>query len=370
MSSPPTGKFEERTQQENWDVDPPEEELNVIQSGSKDNPVYQENGEPNRSNHDSEDTSGSLQQSKSTGGPEIGVPGAKSGPIYREKQVKPNKVYVGGLPEHTRQEDLQSCFGKIGRIVSIELKMGFGFEFADRGSAEESVAKYNEGYFMGNKIRVELSHGGSRSAKFAGDPGACFKCGQMGHWARECLNHVITVGDHRKSEASLVDRVTHPPRDILSRSHSPYRNDYRPQRDSRPRDYRPITPPLKDYRDYPVAPKPPRDSDDFRRDPRGSYTSRYDSRGGYYTDIEYTSRQSYPPPRDSYDSRPSYDKRPPPNDRYPPFPSSYDRSRTPPRIREDYDKPPIRDYHEYRGRPTTPRYPDNIRYRPFPDDVL
>lgn len=36
--------------------------------------------------------------------------------------VQPNKVYIGGLPEHTRQEDLQSCFGKIGNIVNIELK--------------------------------------------------------------------------------------------------------------------------------------------------------------------------------------------------------------------------------------------------------
>lgn len=37
---------------------------------------------------------------------------------------------------------------------------------------------------MGNKIRVELSHGGGRTAKYTGDPGACFKCGQLGHWAR------------------------------------------------------------------------------------------------------------------------------------------------------------------------------------------
>lgn len=36
--------------------------------------------------------------------------------------VQPNKVYVGSLPEHTRQEDLQSCFGKIGHILNIELK--------------------------------------------------------------------------------------------------------------------------------------------------------------------------------------------------------------------------------------------------------
>lgn len=35
---------------------------------------------------------------------------------------QPNKVYIGGLPEHTRQEDLQSCFGKIGNITEIELK--------------------------------------------------------------------------------------------------------------------------------------------------------------------------------------------------------------------------------------------------------
>lgn len=36
--------------------------------------------------------------------------------------MQPNKVYIGGLPEHTRKEDLQSCFGKIGTIVNIELK--------------------------------------------------------------------------------------------------------------------------------------------------------------------------------------------------------------------------------------------------------
>jgi Zinc knuckle len=57
-------------------------------------------------------------------------------------------------------------------------------EFDSREAAEESVAKYNEGFFMGNKIRVEISHGVGRFAKFSGDPGACFKCGQMGHWAR------------------------------------------------------------------------------------------------------------------------------------------------------------------------------------------
>ena len=37
-------------------------------------------------------------------------------------ELQPNKVYIGGLPEHTRKEDLEGCFGKIGNIVNIELK--------------------------------------------------------------------------------------------------------------------------------------------------------------------------------------------------------------------------------------------------------
>ena len=64
-------------------------------------------------------------------------------------------------------------------------------EFDSREAAEESVAKYHEGYFMGNKIRVELSRGGGKTAKY-GDPGACFKCGQMGHWARFAIHVFLT----------------------------------------------------------------------------------------------------------------------------------------------------------------------------------
>lgn len=62
------------------------------------------------------------------------------------------------------------------------------------------MAKYHEGYFMGNKIRVEISHGGGRTAKYSGDPGACFKCGQMGHWAR-FANHTFSC--HWRSELTV-----------------------------------------------------------------------------------------------------------------------------------------------------------------------
>ena len=46
----------------------------------------------------------------------------RSGLVFTFCALQPNKVYIGGLPENTRQEDLQSCFGKIGEIINIELK--------------------------------------------------------------------------------------------------------------------------------------------------------------------------------------------------------------------------------------------------------
>lgn len=33
-----------------------------------------------------------------------------------------NKIYVGNLPVNTREDDLEGCFGEMGRILGVELK--------------------------------------------------------------------------------------------------------------------------------------------------------------------------------------------------------------------------------------------------------
>ncbi|KAI0063186.1 hypothetical protein BV25DRAFT_1990967 [Artomyces pyxidatus] len=366
-------------------------------------------------NPDEQVVDSSGDASASNGGPVVEDRERAGGPtnpesgstVYREKEIKvlssslafvllalrhaPNKVYIGGLPENTRQEDLQSCFGKIGNIINIELKVGYGFvEFETREAAEESVAKYNEGHFMGNKIRVELSHGGGRYAKYRGDPGACFKCGEMGHWARECPNHVVQAARRPApaGDAPLIDRI-HPTRDFLPppppRDYPAYREEYPPRnyaaptRDMRyPYEYapprRPLSPP-RDYRDYPVPAPPPRrgDVDDYRARGPPPPPPRYEARAGYYPpDDAAAYPRGYPPPPprdyDRYDRRP-----PPPGDRYAPYPPpTAARPRTPPggapplRAREDFERPPVREYLPPAGDYRRPVTPPTARYVDYP----
>jgi RNA recognition motif-containing protein len=44
-----------------------------------------------------------------------------------DASVQPTKIYIGGLPETTRSEDLEDCFSQIGRLVKVDLKGAYGF---------------------------------------------------------------------------------------------------------------------------------------------------------------------------------------------------------------------------------------------------
>ncbi|KAG8900812.1 hypothetical protein FRB99_005753 [Tulasnella sp. 403] len=300
---------------------------------------------------------------------------------YKPKIIKPNKIYVGNLPGNTREEDLEGCFGELGRILSVELKyvparadpnvpgsqsgpgrVGYGFvEFETREQAERAVQKYDGGLFLGNKIRCELSHGGGKTAKFAGDPGACFKCRQPGHWARECPNEAVDPSwrDYHRGEKPVRRRYddsqnnrAHNTDDMgqyAVRSPVGYRDDYRgdvparhPARDYRPDSSVPLGRDVRDYRTRDLRPPSPpptrnysRDYDEPRGPPRGPPPPPL-STGPY-------DRHSSDPR--AYDVRSTYEARPPPG--YGP----------------DYDRPvPARDYGPPTGAPLPPGGYDRTSY--------
>ncbi|KAM5564034.1 serine/arginine-rich-splicing factor SR34 [Rosa sericea] len=75
-------------------------------------------------------------------------------------------LYVGNLPGDIREREVEDLFYKYGRIAHIDLKVpprppGYAFvEFEDARDAEDAI-RGRDGYdFDGNRLRVELAHGG------------------------------------------------------------------------------------------------------------------------------------------------------------------------------------------------------------------
>ncbi|MDP2598833.1 MAG: RNA-binding protein [Candidatus Liptonbacteria bacterium] len=73
------------------------------------------------------------------------------------------KLYVGGLPYTTTQDELQSAFAQAGTVTSATIiidKMsgrskGFGFvEFADDAEAEKAIEMWNGKDFGGRSLTV------------------------------------------------------------------------------------------------------------------------------------------------------------------------------------------------------------------------
>ncbi|CAL4893147.1 unnamed protein product [Urochloa decumbens] len=75
-------------------------------------------------------------------------------------------IYVGNLPGDIREREVEDLFYKYGRIVEIDLKIpprppGFAFvEFEDPRDAEDAIYGRDGYNFDGNRLRVELAHGG------------------------------------------------------------------------------------------------------------------------------------------------------------------------------------------------------------------
>ncbi|KAG9025132.1 hypothetical protein FRB95_010516 [Tulasnella sp. JGI-2019a] len=236
---------------------------------------------------------------------------------------KPNKIYVGNLPNQTRDEDLEGCFSELGKIASVELKIGYGFvEFETREDAERAVQKYDGGLFLGNKIRCELSHGSGKVSKFSGEPGICFKCRLPGHWARECPNPPVDPNwvDHHKGDrrpnrhhgegrGKRHDELAPYP----MRAPSGYRDD---PRDAPPGAGR-LPPPPPHHRDYRYDDPVLGGRESYRPPPRGDHARPISPPGRGYS-------------RD-------YDPHPPSMVRPPPMSTPYDIRGMPHDVRSGYD---------------------------------
>uniref|UniRef100_A0A7E4URJ9 RRM domain-containing protein n=1 Tax=Panagrellus redivivus TaxID=6233 RepID=A0A7E4URJ9_PANRE len=150
--------------------------------------------------------------------------------MSRHHEYLDAKVYVGGLPDDARSEEVEEVFRKYGKIRKVWVARrppGFAFvEFVDVRDAEDAVKGLDGARICGVHAKVELSHGKSRGGGGGGRGGGRggYRGGDRG-------------GDRRGRSPGSPRRRRSPggsPRRSSRRSPSPRRSRSRsPRRDER-----------------------------------------------------------------------------------------------------------------------------------------
>lgn len=77
-----------------------------------------------------------------------------------------SRIYVGGLPSDVQEKEVDSHFGKYGRIRTVDIKGGrdgertaFAFvDFGDERDAQDACREENGRDFLGNRLRVRCEN--------------------------------------------------------------------------------------------------------------------------------------------------------------------------------------------------------------------
>ncbi|KAM4565285.1 RNA-binding protein 4.1-like [Fundulus diaphanus] len=105
--------------------------------------------------------------------------------LSRGKAKGSTKLHVGNIA--CTNQELRAKFEEFGAVLECDIVKNYAFVHMERvEDAMEAINKLDNTAFKGKLMSVKLSTSRLRTAPGMGDRAGCYRCGQEGHWSKEC----------------------------------------------------------------------------------------------------------------------------------------------------------------------------------------
>ena len=158
---------------------------------------------------------------RSSRGGSRGGRGGRGGRREDTRSIVTTKLFVGNLPADITSSELREYFVKYGTVTECDVvNDDFGFvHFSNPEEADAACEALNQTEIMGSLVRVQKSTstkrtgGGSERGsgrERGGGSNGCFKCGEDGHWSKECTSEDGYGRDRSRGGGAYADPYDNP----------------------------------------------------------------------------------------------------------------------------------------------------------------
>jgi len=105
--------------------------------------------------------------------------------LSRGKSRGSTKLHVGNIA--CTNQELRAKFEEFGVVLECDIVKNYAFVHMERmDDAMAAIDQLDNTAFKGKLMSVKLSTSRLRTAPGMGDRSGCYRCGQEGHWSKEC----------------------------------------------------------------------------------------------------------------------------------------------------------------------------------------